>query len=210
MAKTVVMKLGFFGLTAPEINLFNTILKSSTRLAGEWRIADKGACDVIIYSHSLEVEESGRLVSEGVSIPVHRRNDKPDTLHILKPYRADEVVDALNSALSSLTTKDKQICNKTTKESKRYKLKSWPKKHILDVDKNYLHLATYLSRRPLTHNELITISNQPDDLCKHFIGLLLKEGLIDIVSLKLKPSRLKRQQNTSFFGFLKNRLGIGK
>ena len=210
MAKTVIIRIGFFGLSTPEINLFKTILKSSSRLAGEWRIDNKGIFNVIIFNPLDSEPQLDQLAVNGIAIPIHRRNEKPNSLHILKPYRADEIVDTLNGVLVSLATKDKQTCNNTAKSSKRYKLKSWPKQHILDVDKRYLHLATYLTRRPLTHNELISISNQPDELCKRFIGLLLKEGLIDIVSKKPSAPRSKMGKNNTFFGLLKSRLGFGK
>lgn len=70
----------------------------------------------------------------------------------------------------------------------RVRLKRWPPAALLRGDPQRVRMATLLSRRPLSSDELAVLSAQPDDRCRTFLNLLQGFGLLESVAPTPAPA----------------------
>lgn len=205
--------LGHLGLIKPEIDLISTILRTSSRLEGDWVLVDSGECDALLV-YNMEKSFSPFVMKSGTQlIMIKRRGESHSGYAFFKPFRADELVDTLilikNNFGAAVTTPDQMPISQ-----KLYRLKKWPSNSLLAQHKHFMLLAVYLSRGSKTLNNLVTLSGQNERYCLQFIHMLEERDLIveEIKAAEPVISRVAPQVESkkTFLSLLKSRLGISQ
>lgn len=212
----VKLSLGCFGLIKPEVDLIQTILRTSSRLDGRWALVDQDECDaIVLYDTSadffpLKLKPNTQLIS------IKKRGESYTGHVFYKPFRADELIDMLIDIESSIGNKTPQAATPSTSAPKKtYRLKKWPSADILAADKNYTLLSVYLSRSTKTLHDLVLLSGQTEEFCKKFLTLLDAKSLLN-TEIVPAPKVLNfdngngKSQKKTFFSQLRDKLGLSR
>lgn len=68
-----------------------------------------------------------------------------------------------------------------------FRLKRWPPASVLGAHRYYTRLASFLSTRPVSLDELVRLSNVAPHQCEGFLIALAATGLLDITPLATRP-----------------------
>jgi len=205
--------LGYLGLIKPEIDLISTILRTSSRLNGEWTLVDDGECDALI-AYNTEKDLTPFVLKNGANlIIIKRRGETHPGYVFLKPFRADELVDVL-ILIKTNRSVSAPVRGEPSTPQKLYGLKKWPPNNLLSQNKHFMLLAVYLSRGTKTIENLVTLSGQSEKFCQQFIHMLEQHSLLTEDIKQLQPERKTTPQHIeskkTFLSLLKSRFGIGK
>lgn len=212
----VKLHLGYLGLIKPEVDLIHTILRTSSRLGGEWVLVDGGECDALLLYNAEKSLSPFIIKSSTQLILIKRRGEISSDYVFFKPFRADELVDTLiliktNRGASTVLPVTEQLS-----PQELYRLKKWPPTVLLSRHKNFTLLAVYLSRGSKTIENLVTLSGQSEKFCQQFLQILSEHDLVITEMQKIKPVRpiqtpVQQVENKkTFLSLLKSRLGLGK
>jgi hypothetical protein len=205
--------LGYLGLIKPEIDLISTILRTSSRLQGDWVLVDGGECDALLV-YNAEKNFTPFILKPGTQlIMIKRRGENYSGHAFFKPFRADELVDTLILIKTNIGTSIAPLIESSAPQ-KLYRLKKWPTNKLLSQNKHFTLLAVYLSRGTKTIDNLVTLSGQSEKFCQQFVHILEELGLVTEEIKTVKPATVKVAQQVeskkTFLSLLKSRLGIGK
>lgn len=210
------LSLGYLGLIKPEVDLIHTILRTSSRLAGEWVLVDSGECDALLL-YNAEKSLSPFIIKPSTQlILIKRRGEIASDYVFFKPFRADELVDTLILIKTNLGASAASPVTELSSPQELYRLKKWPPAALLSRHKNFTLLAVYLSRGTKTIENLITLSGQSEKFCQQFIQILAEHDLVITEIEKIKPVRSVQapaqhtENKKTFLSLLKSRLGLGK
>ncbi len=207
------LRLGYLGLIKPEIDLISTILRTSSRLQGDWILVDSGECDALLVYNAEKNFDPFVLKPATQLIMIKRRGESYTGHAFFKPFRADELVDTLILIKTNIGSAP-LISDEAPVSKKLYGLKKWPSNKLLSQNKNFTLLAVYLSRGTKTIDNLVTLSGQSEKFCQQFITLLEHHDLITAEIKATQPVRTRHIQQVeskkTFLSLLKSRLGIGQ
>lgn len=212
------LHLGYLGLIRPEIDLIETILRTSSRLDGRWVLATSGECDAIL-TYDADKDFSPLLLKQSAQVIMIKRRGESFSGHAFyKPFRADELIDTL--ILIESNDKPVEQPNSTSATSVHnqqtiYRLKKWPPAELLSLHKNYMLLAVYLSRGTKTLKDLMTLSGHSENFCMQFILLMNKNKLLECESSRPDIAHnhahaTEPAPKKNFLSLLRDRLGLGK
>jgi len=208
--------LGYLGLIKPEVDLIHTILRTSSRLGGEWVLVDSGECDALLLYNAEKSLSPFIMKSNTQLILIKRRGEISSDYVFLKPFRADELVDTLILIKTNLGGSAASPVTESSSPQELYRLKKWPSTALLARHKNFTLLAVYLSRGTKTIENLVTLSGHSESFCQQFIQILVEHDLVISEIQKIKPVRSveatveKTENKKTFLSLLKSRLGLGK
>jgi hypothetical protein len=216
------LHLGYQGLIKPEIDLIETILRTSSRLNGRWTLVTSGECDAILTYNAEKDFHPLVLKQNSQVIMIKRRGEVFSGHAFFKPFRADELIDTL-----ILIESNDQPVNQPTKtvatnqQHTIYRLKKWPPAELLSLHKNYMLLAVYLSRGTKTLKDLMTLSGHSENFCMQFILLMNQNKLLEsessrpdiahtVVHAHVSAHVVEPAPRKNFLSLLRDRLGLGK
>lgn len=208
--------LGYLGLIKPEVDLIHTILRTSSRLDGDWILVDSGECDALLLYNADKSLAPFVIKPNTQLIMIKRRGESPSGYVFFKPFRADELVDTLILIKNNFGKPTDATLVEQSSSQVLYRLKKWPSTTLLSRNKNFTLLAVYLSRGSKTIENLVTLSGQNEKFCQQFIDILIANNLITLEAQVLSSSRqinIPAQQvaaKKTFLSQLKSRLGLGK
>jgi|GEM_PF-2187482 len=210
----VKLRLGCLGLIKPEVDLIRTILRTSSRLEGNWALVESGECDALLV-YNAEKSVAPFVMKPGTQlIIIRRRGEVHPGLVFYKPFRADELVDTLILIKANFGASTIATVSETSGPQKLYRLKKWPSTNLLSRHKNFMLLAVYLSRGTKTIENLVTLSGQSEKFCQQFLQILIENELVVEEKRTVVPASATqvgvRQVETkkTFLSLLKSRLGI--
>lgn len=210
----VKLHLGYLGLIKPEIDLINTILRTSSRLANHWVLVESGDCDAIL-TYNAQKDFSPLNLKAGAQIIMIKRRGEAFSGHAFyKPFRADELIDTLILIESNEQSVSNPIQDTSlTSHQTIYRLKRWPPAELLSLHKSYMLLAVYLSRGTKTLRDLVTLSGQTENFCMQFISLMNRNNLLDTEAARpeiahANPVEIAPKKN--FMSLLRERLGLSR
>lgn len=210
------LRLGYLGLIKPEVDLIHTILRTSSRLDGEWVLVDSGECDALLLYNAEKSLEPFIIKPSTQLIMIRRRGESGSDYVFFKPFRADELVDTLILIKSNHGKPTTSAVVEQSSPQALYRLKKWPSTTLLSRNKNFTLLAVYLSRGSKTIENLVTLSGQNEKFCQQFIEILVANDLILVETQVLMPARKintpapQIAAKKTFLSQLKSRLGLGK
>jgi hypothetical protein len=73
-------------------------------------------------------------------------------------------------------------------QAERFRLRKWPPQEVVRNDAVRVRMATMLSRRALSVDELAGLSRQPADRCVAFVQTLRSLGLLEVDAAAAAPS----------------------
>lgn len=208
--------LGYLGLIKPEVDLIHTILRTSSRLGGDWVLVDSGECDALLVYNAEKSLAPFVIKPNTQLIMIKRRGESCSDYVFFKPFRADELVDTLILIKNNHGKPTASAVVEQSPPQALYRLKKWPSTTLLSRNKNFTLLAVYLSRGSKTIENLVTLSGQNEKFCQQFIDILIANNLITVETQGLRPARqinIPTQQlaaKKTFLSQLKSRLGLGK
>lgn len=212
----VKLSLGCLGLIKPEVDLIRTILRTSSKLQGDWMLVDSGECDALLVYDSDKSVAPFAMKPSTQLIMIKRRGEVHTGLVFYKPFRADELVDTLSHVKTNLGESTIPTISEPSGSQTLYRLKKWPSTILLSQHKNFMLLAVYLSRGTKTLENLVTLSGQNEKFCQQFLDMLIEHGLIvaekKIVSFPgaVHVGVAQVETKKTFLSLLKSRLGISK
>ena len=218
MQKKLVLSFADNLLIKPEINLIETILKTSSLLDSRWVIGKPDGCDAFLVGHpGTAINETGN--KKGFQhISVARRGEKVDGPAFFRPIRAEELVNTLIEVEEKLASPDRKYRENVTQIEQgdatvnAYRLRRWPSKDILTRKKHFPSLASYLLKKYLTTAELADISGYPPKACEQFCQLLFDNQLLHtkkISQVTASESTFSKKSKTGFLSQIREKFGIG-
>lgn len=196
------LRLGVHQLPAAEVVLVQTLL----RLYGHgknqrWTLADRPPYDALLVDALDSETNAGDLSRMAKAIlKITRKNaaSQPDTLE--RPIRADKLQAWLAGIERESVSARPEDAGREDADSAdaallagtvRFKLHRWPPAVLLRGDPQRIRLATLLSKRALTLNQLALLSNQEVEQCRRFVQVLQNTGVVqaqDVVAPALPPA----------------------
>jgi uncharacterized protein len=177
-------RLGCIGLIGPEVELIRTILRTSSTLRGSWKVVESGPIDILLTYNANRDFDAYEVNSSTRIIEILRRGENADNALLYKPFRADELINVLNSLGSRPTpkarheAKAKQPAPKVDQTELSYKLKQWPPPSLLSNNKSFKLLSVYLSRHAISVKDLVKVSGFNHDTCLQFLNILESNRLL--------------------------------
>lgn len=216
---TPAMRILMAGLPDRDIVRLHAFVRlRSSRLRHEWRVVATAPTDV--YVHGIDevptipgqldrVPRQISVVDAGVDIEGH------DDL-LARPLQYEAFVDHLvaceESFAGSQALPERALAAAT---APRFRLKRWPAAAVLDTARHGVRMASFLSSRTVSLDELVRLSGVPRGDCERFIQTLKQAGLLRDADGPLKP--MAQPPSTpasaakplrSLFANLRARLGI--
>ncbi|WP_317932448.1 hypothetical protein [Halioxenophilus sp. WMMB6] len=211
-------------LRLPEINLIQTILRTSSALKEEWQLVDRGSVDALLVDDPGALPAAYQASQSTEKITVKRRGESGDGYLFLTPIRADELIDTLlsiggvkqrsSARQAGQPLVDQPSLADTTAEINaisRYKLKRWPSNDLLAREKIYRRLAATISRSCKSPDELVQLTGLELEVCRDFLKLLQAEGILSncegqrVAPLESVPANDNR---ASFVKYIRNRFKL--
>ncbi|MGI1677755.1 MAG: hypothetical protein K6L75_03415 [Cellvibrionaceae bacterium] len=214
MHKKLVLGFSVNALIKPEINLIKSILRTSSILEGQWRLAKDGACDAIIFN-DISTSIKPFTTKPGTKrIFIKRRGETSEGYVFFRPIRAEELVKLLVQIQTGVVESESQSKHwEDILPGASYKLRKWPTSDILKINKKYMKLATYISRQYKTIKELSELSGNPEQLCSEFISHLEDAKILLMIpessEEKKRPYKILRVKK-SFISQLKRRFSTNQ
>lgn len=171
-----VLRLGTYKLPAAETALIQTLLRLySSGAAGHWVYASAPPYDALLVDGSTpegQSQELDRMAKVVFRLMRKSENSLPDQLE--RPIKPDRFQLWLQN-----TERDLQQSATTQPEAAvRYRLLRWPPASMLHSNEEYVRLATLLSRRFLSTQDLAAISRLPEADCAEFVRTLQSARLV--------------------------------
>ncbi len=202
----------------PEVDLVQTILRTSSRLDNRWELVEAGECDAILVYNADKGFLPFLLKPTTELISIRRRGDQYQGHVFLKPFRADELIDTLISIETGVHAKPKlsAVVNNSASIS-FFRLKKWPPADIFRQDKSYLLLAGYLSRGAKSFQDLVALSGREAEVCHNFLQILRERDLlyvdsgrpVRVANTEVMSSQVQIEKK-GFLSLLRNKLGLSK
>jgi len=226
-----------------EVTTIGAFLRvGSHRFLGVWTLVLDGPCDVLVCGQP-GADEAAPDPSPAVAAILHvvhpHEGGRPGAL--VRPLQYDAFVEALLQieqelmracvdrppAAREVDAAPKEGVRRRSPLSippgARLRLRRWPSTELLEAHRYNLRLASFLSARPMSLDELIQASNVERSQCERFLRALNDAGILD-VGVRREPSPPAPQaQPTSpvpvprgaavergFIDHLRRRLGMGR
>lgn len=191
MNSNKLLKLGVHHLSEAEARLVQALVRLFAIGAPgnfHWVFADQHPFDaVIVDSQSPDI---GTPALQCISKVVLALSDGMPSLHahdtLTRPIRSDRLETWLSNIqhrLHALPGKahalDTQHC---------FKLRRWPPAQLLHQDAHRVRMATLMSRRFVTVDELAKLTQESPERCQTFVQLLRSMSLVDVTDVQAMPS----------------------
>jgi len=182
-----VRTLGVHGLASAEAGLVRALLAlvGTADPGCRWTFAPAGQCDVLLADASCAAPERARSERQARALLL-LGNDGPGGADALqRPLRASELEAALRRLAAPLGCGGDAPAaapaprTDGTAATTRYKLRQWPPAALLRGEPQRIRMATQLSRRFLSANELAELTNQDPARCLVLLQLLQGFGLLE-------------------------------
>lgn len=178
---STTMTLGVENLPAPEIKLIRTILQLSTDLGGRWTVSEDGPCDVLLVD-----DEAGAAtvpMTGARIVSVRRRHDDQQPGVLYRPIRAEELISLLNGQAGDVPATHRRPDGASADpvafaSDRRGVLTRWPEWEVLQVNRAFVPLATFLTRSAHSVDSLAAISGQSLADCEALMRELARRGLL--------------------------------
>ena len=172
-----VLRLGTYKLPAAETALIQTLLRLyAQNTASHWIYASAPPYDALLADGSTAEGQSPTLDRLApIVLRLARRSE--NTTHDLleRPIRPDRFQQWLQTIEQKLLA---QAARAKRENPTRYRLLRWPPASVLRDDADRIRMATLLSRRFLSVQELVSISRQSENICMDFIHMLQEASLL--------------------------------
>lgn len=210
-------KLGCKGLLKPELDLIQTIFRTSSKLAQRWQLVERGECHALIVEESEQEYTPFTLQDAAQLITIRRRGQAADSPTFYRPFNADEFIDSLiaveNSTQPPSTIPAGTDRNTGASPDVTYRLTRWPSATLLAIHREYALLAAYLSKGPKTLGQLHALSGKPEAFCLEFLERLQINDCVVKADHTPPPesvnsARSNMDNRKGVIGFLKSRFGL--
>lgn len=167
------LKLGVQSLPAAEAGLVRALLQLMAHgragVAPRWTFADQGPFDALVTDaatqpSSLPARAVLRLAQAGAQVA------EADV--VARPLRADALERWLDAVATRLASAPAAARTTVRSDDPRWKLRRWPPNELLRADAGRTRLATMLSRRALSVDELAQLAGVAPEKCRTFVQLL--------------------------------------
>ena len=205
--------LGLKGLPGAEMGLVRTILKLSSSLQASWIVAEGGACDVLLLG---DIDEAVNPSPGTTVVNVLRRGEPASGLSLLRPIRAEELIDLLNAEGSRREALAPVAATATAHGKRLARLHRWPPFALLNGRPAYVQLATLLSKHPLSADRLSALAGRPLAECEAFMReldahqLLVWQGGAPAASSAAAPRPAAPPERRGLLSTLRRKLGIAR
>jgi hypothetical protein len=204
--------LGLKGLPGAEMGLVRTILKLSSSLQASWTVAEGGACDVLLLG---DIEEAVNPSPGTTVVNVLRRGEAASGLSLLRPIRAEELIELLNSEGSRREALAPAAATAAPTDKQLARLHRWPPFALLNGRPAYVQLATLLSKHPLSAARLSALAARPLAECEAFMRELDAHKLlvwqpVPPAAPALPPRSAHPPERRGLLSTLRRKLGIDR
>ena len=191
------LRLGAYNLPLAEIALIKTLIRLFAHSETfRWEFASAPPYDAVLVDATVADSVSADIPRMAKAVlRLTRRNSAsgPDTLE--RPIRAERLQGwllATEKRLLSLrgATPSETRAPAAFPQGVRLKLKRWPAHLLLRGDASRIRIATLLSRRALTVDEVSLLCQQPVTDCEIFLQVLRAANLLE---MQREPSSLQGQ-----------------
>ncbi len=198
-------RLGVYRLSVAESGLVRALLKLMSGDDGSelrWSFVDHPPYDAVVADAAMQREASqfqaGHASRVLILADTQTRVDAgPDMLarplHA-EPFRAwllrtqADLAQAYARLTSAAAPTD--MGRSSGLHEEQFKLLRWPPAALLQRDQKRVRMATLLSRRAATINELISVSQESEDQCRAFLRALGSFGLVETLHPSVTPPPL--------------------
>jgi len=162
------------------------LLVDSDRLREDWRIVGEGPVDVYLY----DADEPPTILG-CVDRPPHqvrvvdagRHPGSPDLATLWRPLQYDDVVDILaaveqHTSATATTAAAPAIAPAAPPAPTRFRLRRWPGSGLLDAIPQGLRMASFITVRHLSAEELSLLSGVAPDECHRFLATMTANDLL--------------------------------
>lgn len=191
MNSSKYLKLGVHHLSEAEVRLVQALVRLFAIGAPEnfrWVFAHQHPFDAVIVDS--QSPDMGTPALQGIAKVVLALSDGMPSRHahdtLTRPIRSDRLetwLSNMQQRLHDLPGKapalDTQHC---------FKLRRWPPAQLLHEDPHRVRMATLLSRRAVTVEELAKLTQQSPERCQTFVQLLRSMSLVDVTDVQAMPS----------------------
>lgn len=185
-----VLRLGVYGLPAPEAAVIRTIVRLyANDVAFPWMPVDVPPYDAMLVDESATANERAEFARmAGAVLTLTRRNsgNVPDTLE--RPIRADKLQQWLNSTEHALLAarsarsgvQENAALEIEVSNAVRFTLRRWPPALLLSNDPDKVRVASLLVRRALSAIELAELGQLSLCRCVTFLQTLSSAGILEL------------------------------
>ena len=184
------LRLGTHNLHPAEVVLLSTLLRLfSYDESFHWTLVEEGPYDALVVDGTTPggvSAETNRLAKVTLRLTRMHAGSAPNTLE--RPIRADRLRQWLDQTERELKGRTPGISIKRAAPAGhqgslpshvRFRLRRWPPPLLLRNNVHRVRMATLLSRRPLSAEELADISDQGLDVCATFLQVLRSADLLE-------------------------------
>jgi len=211
----------------------------SHRFLGDWRLTLDGPCHLLVCGSSGRQDASPVLPAAAAILHVHDKHESGRANALLRPLQYDAFVEALLDVERKLMRQSagrppaargngaiagpdaRRPPSLSIPPGAKLRLRQWPSAGLLEVHRYNLRLASFLSARPMSLEELIQSSNVERTQCERFLLALSDAGLLDVGARgdtsPPAPSAEARSAmprgegaERGFIDHLRRRLGMGR
>lgn len=186
-----LLRLGVHHLSEAEVRLVQALVRLFAIGAPgnfRWVFADQHPFDaVIVDSHSPDI---GTPAIQCISKVILALSDGMPSFHahdtLTRPIRSDR----LKTWLSNTQQKLHAVPDKAHAVDIQhcFKLRRWPPAQLLHQDAHRIRMATLMSRRAVTIEELVKLTQETPERCQTFVQLLRGMNLVDVTDVETTPS----------------------
>jgi hypothetical protein len=182
------------GLTEADTRRLQVyLLVESDRLCHEWRFVIEGPVDVYLYDgdepptvpgsleqapHQVRIVDDARRAEPG-DLSVMRRplqyEDFMDILAAVEQRKPPAAPPSLPAAAPSVRASAPAV---TPQQALRFRLQRWPGISLLDAFPHGLRMASFITVRYLSVDELSSLSGVSLDGCRRFLNTMMDNGLL--------------------------------
>lgn len=162
------------------------LLVDSDRLREDWRIVGEGPVDVYLYD-----ADEPPTVPGCVDRPPHRvrvvnagrHSGPPDLATLWRPLQYDDFVDILaaveqHTPAAAMAAAAPAIAPAAPPAPTRFRLRRWPGSRLLDAIPQGLRMASFITVRHLSAEELSALSGVALDQCRRFLATMKDNDLL--------------------------------
>jgi hypothetical protein len=202
------------GLSTDDITKIGVFLRiGKETLKYDWKLVFAGNAELLCTGKSsLDMQSS----AEAMVVRVINSTDNQDSGGTLtRPLQYEPVLDVLRAVERRISAALPVQSLAIPQAS--YKLRRWPSNALLQKQEHYRRLATFLSAKHITLDNLTLLSNVKRAECETFIQVLDEVGILDvkpcaetaiIVQSAPRPSSPDADTRRGLFGKIRHYLGL--